>query len=672
MHNEIKENLIILGIVLPFFLLFFSSQNSLFAVSQNLENEKVIISFHDEADFKSIVSEFGLTDLNPVFFGHKDFSKIYSTTVSTAQFKKLQKDTRIKYAELNNKIYASVITANDTFFTTNDREENNQWYLAKIRISEAWEFTKGEGVKVAVIDTGIHAGHIELNDGRVIDGYDSINGTVILANRNSDDNGHGTAVAGVIGAIPNNSKGIAGINWNVRLMPVKALDSQGTGLVGAVANGIVWAVDNEADIINLSLGGPGFAANQTLNNAIRYAYDNDVLIVAAAGNDLVEQGSNLDTNPVFPICSDQGKNMILGVAATDINDRKAEFSNFSINCVDVSAPGKKILTTAFIPSDPADNILIYGSGTSLATPIVSGVAALIKSKNLNLSSVQIRDKILGSTDDIYPFNQTNCLQTSCNGFLGTGRINALKALTPVPISEGSLVRETGTKKIYLVTGGVKRLVTDFVFAQRGFNLADVRLDSNNDLASFITGLVLPPLEGTLIKAEDDPTVYIIHNEVKRALTFLVFSSRDFSFADVKSIPSSEVQQYPTGDWYWPPDGTMVLVSGDPTVYVMDQEVRRPITFFVFTQRKLSFAKVINVTLDEFSHILSSGDIYWMAPLDGTLVKSVSNPTVYIIENGTKRGLTGTAFANRSLNFSLIKSLPQVEIDVIKPGLAIIN
>src|SRR6185436_7864531 len=100
---------------------------------------------------------------------------------------------------------------------------------------------------------------------------------------------------------------------------------------------------NGASIINLSLGGSGFPNNATMANAIAYAYNKNVLIVAAAGNDTASLGLNLDTNPVYPVCADNGQNMVLGVAASDFQDHKAAFSNFGIQCVDITAPGKKIL-----------------------------------------------------------------------------------------------------------------------------------------------------------------------------------------------------------------------------------------------------------------------------------------------------------------------------------------
>jgi len=578
----------------------------------------------------------------------------------------------VSWAESRGTAKAFVITTTDPYFTTDSNTIDKQWYLQKTKIPQAWEYTEGSSsVIVAVIDTGIHASHVELNDGRVIAGYNAITGKDIPANSDSDDNGHGTAVAGVIGAIPNNNKGIAGVNWNIKLMPIKALASDGSGDLVDVSKGIVWAADHGANIINLSLGGSGFPASQILSNAITYAYNLGVLIVAAAGNDLADRGSNLDSAPVYPICADNGQNMVLGVAATDVNDQKVDFSNFGFNCVDISAPGKRILTTAFLPSNPSENVLVYGSGTSMATPIVSGIAALLKSTNVNLSNVDLRNVLLKTADNIDAFNQTACLGGSCNGFLGKGRVNALTAIAPHPITEGSLVRETATGNIYSIRNNAKRLVSTFVFNQRGFDPANVTNEVSGQLASFPTSNPVPPLEGTLIKSVNDPEVFIINQELKRPLTYLVFVSRGLNFADVKTLPDLDVVGFRLGEWYWPPDATMVLVAGNPLVYVMDAQVRRPVTYFVFTQRHLSFAKVIKVTADEFSHVPSPADQYWLPPIDGSLIKSDIDPGIYVIENGARRLLSYDSFVARGYKFNAVKTLPQVEIDVIAPGLPIL-
>ncbi len=655
-----KLTALTLGILMPIFLFAPATQ----AIST--EPIAAVFSLRNNEDREALDARYNLESKHL-------FGTVYKAKVPAQSFEPFKNDPQLVYAEKDGTVSVSELTVtqlvvtDDPFFTTDAAAENKQWYLPKVSIPEAWNYSKGSSnVTVAVIDTGIHASHMELNDGRVIEGYDIIKNQAIFPNSNSDDNGHGTAVAGVIGAIPNNHIGLAGVNWNVKLMPVKTLTAEGTGEISDLAAGIVWAADHGANIINLSLGGPGYGADMTLSNAITYAYEKGVLIVAAAGNDLALNGQNLDATPVYPVCGDNGRNMILGVAATDINDTKAGFSNFGASCVDISAPGKKILTTAYLPSDPSNNILIYGSGTSLATPIVSGIAALIKAQNVNLSNTDIRNIILKTADDIYPVNQTSCLGGSCNGFLGKGRINAAAALRPIPITEGALIRDNITGYIYIVSNKMKRLVSQFVFTQRGF-AADAVTNDNGQLATLAEGIPLPPLDGTLIKAQTDPTVFVIHQEMKRPLTYLVFVSRNYSFANVNNLPDSEVLSYPTGDWYWPPDGTLVLITGNPLVYVMDQQVARPTTYFVFTQRGLSFKKVIAVTEDEFSHVPRPPDAYWLAPLEGTLVKSPEDPGIYVIESGMKRLLSFESFVSRGYNFRNVKTLPQVEMDVIAPG-----
>lgn len=630
---------------------------------------KIIVSVYDARAIAGLASEYGLSHYSKLYGP----GNVYEATMDTSELPILLRDSRVIYAEADEVVSAAalgvsqVITTNDPFFTTDSTAEDKQWYLPKMQVPDAWAYSKGSSnVIVAVIDTGIHASHLDLNDGRVMAGFDMTQNQPIEIGANSDDNGHGTAVAGIIGAVPNNHKGISGVDWNVSLMPVKALDAQGNGDLATISQAIVWAADHSANIINLSLGGAGFPNDITLSNAVSYAFNKGVLIVAAAGNDTAAQGLNLDSEPVYPVCEDNSQNMVLGVAASDFQDHKATFSNFGINCVDITAPGKKILTTGYLPSNPSDDILIYASGTSVATPMVAGVAALIEAEKPSITNKQLRDLILNTADNIDSINFGNCLNASCSGFLGHGRINALSAVVPQPILNNTLVQEESTSRIYLISGGTKRYVSPFVFAQR-FASTPVVAETADLLANYTLGQAVAPITGTLVKGASDPTVYYIDGDYRRPLTYLVFTSRNFSFANVKVMPDTDVATIPTADWYWPPDGTLVLIKGSPTVYVMDQQVVRPVTYFVFTQRRLSFAKVIAVTDDEYSHLPHPKDNYWLAPLDATLVKSATDPTVNVIEAGTKRPISGTAFAARNYKFGNVKILPQAEIDVISPG-----
>src|SRR3989344_3142074 len=601
----IKYRKILGSLLLPVFLLAPLLPNKMM---QNEPNIPITFQIKNFTDNQKIFDRYGLET-------QALFQNICKSRVSDSVFKSMQRDPKIAYAEEDQRVHASVIVTSDPFFTTDAIVEDKQWYLAKTQVPLAWDYTQGtNNVTVAIIDTGIHRSHVELNDGRIIDGFDVMINRPIPLNFDSDDNGHGTAVAGVIGAIPNNNRGIAGINWQVKLMPGKDL--------------------------------------------------------GAAGNDQADKGQNLDATPTYPVCGDNGKNMVLGVAATDINDQKTSFSNFGSLCIDISAPGKRILSTAFLPSSPSNNLLIYGSGTSLATPLVSGVAALIKSTNPNLSNVEIREKLIRTTDSIDWLNQTSCLGGSCNGFLGSGRINALSTIAPPPLADGSLIRSPYTGEIYLISNNAKRPISNFVFAQRGFRQENIITAANNQLVSYHTATPLPPLDTTLIKSENYDEAFVVGSGMKRPLTYLVFISRGYNFANIKILPQSEIDNLPTGEWYEPPDQTMVLVLGDPTVYVIDKGTRRAVTFFVFQQRNLSFSKVINVTPDEFSHIPQSHDSYWLSPLDQTLVKLVYEPSVYVIENGTKRLLSLNVFVSRGYDFRNVVTLPKVEMDVIAAGMPI--
>ncbi|MBX4187914.1 MAG: S8 family serine peptidase [Candidatus Doudnabacteria bacterium] len=656
--NRKKTSLFAIGIMLlmPVFL----------SVPAKAEADtKIFINFAVKKDYD--IADLNLTN-EKFLFGGEDLPDTYQIEAKSSELVRLRNNSNIIYAIQDSELVASRILTNDDYFTTDINETSKQWYLPRIKIPDAWVFGTGtDETTVAIIDTGIHASHVELVDRRVKEGYDVMLSKPIPRNSDSDDNGHGTAVAGVIGGITNNGKGIAGINWDVSLIPVKALDSTGKGSISSISQAIVWAADNGADIINLSVGGNGFGNDQTLNNAVVHAYNKGSVIVAAAGNDLSEHGINLDLSPVYPICADGGDNMVIGVAASDYQDKKAEFSNYGINCVDIIAPGKRILTTTYLPERPSNNTLIYGSGTSLAAPIVSGVAALLKSNNRSLTNEQIKSIILSSTDNIDAVNPNSCSGLSCNGYLGKGRINAYSVLSPQPLLNGTFIREKKSGLVYQVSSGKKRLVYDFVLQQRNFTPANIVTENHNQLRNLETDFPLPPLSGTLIKGDKSATVYFIDGELKRPLTYLVFQSRNFKFSDVKVLPENQIETLPSGEWYWPPDNVMVLVKDDPTVYVMHNGVKRPVTYFVFNQRRLSFASVVRVTQEEFMHIPRAPDVYWLPPLDNTLVKATDSDPVYIIQEGAKRPISGEIFRARNLKFSDIKVLPQTEIDVILSG-----
>jgi thermitase len=251
-------------------------------------------------------------------------------------------------------------------FVPDDPYWNVQWGLRKIHADWAWNTTLGSrGVLVAVVDTGIDYHHPDLAANYVALGYDWVNG----AADPMDDTGHGTHCAGIIAATIGNSVGIAGLA-QVHIMAEKVLDSQGEGYSDWIAEGIIHAVDQGAKIISISFG--DYENSQVIYDAIKYAYDAGVLLVAAAGN----YNSDLE---FYPASYDE----VIAVTATDANDTKASFSDFG-NWVELAAPGVDVYSTYL--NDDYETL----SGASMACPHVSGLAALVMSAYANITADFVR------------------------------------------------------------------------------------------------------------------------------------------------------------------------------------------------------------------------------------------------------------------------------------------
>jgi subtilisin family serine protease len=483
-------------------------------------------------------------------------------------------------------------SVNDPGFSSDPNDVDRQWALYKAHFVDAWgKVPNNNNVVIAEVDTGIDATHEDLSAGQIVPGYNFLTNTIISSSDNSDDNGHGTLVAGVMAATPNNFRGIAGASWNSLIMPLKALDATGAGNSANVAAAIVYAADHGAGVINMSLGGVGFGNDTTLSNAIRYAYGKGLVIIAAAGNDVATTGGNLDVNPVFPICNDNGDNNVIGVTATDINDQKATFANYGKSCVDVSAPGKRILST--INSDPVNhtaskNAYAYASGTSLATPFVSAEAAMIKAVYPTSTNLQIRNRILKSADPIDPLNTTSCNGQSCDGLIGVGRINVLKALdsslvTATVISDGDLVRDTSTGAVYYISGGKKQPVSSFVLSQK-FAYTPIKNADSVALNSFPLGSYALPIDGTVIKSAGNPTVYIIVDGIKRPLTYQVFVQRNIS--QVAVLSDIEVSSWIPGQFMSPVEGTVLKPRSGKALYWVIDGLLHPMNYEFWVNRGL--------------------------------------------------------------------------------------
>lgn len=287
---------------------------------------------------------------------------------------------------------------------------------ADVHATAAWEETKGAAeVVIAVIDTGVDYDHPDLKAKVVSNGRNFITGEGDAA----DDHGHGTHVAGIIAADTNNGQGIAGVAWNCRVLPLKAIDKDGEGFYGPLIDAILWASDNGASVINMSLGGDESA--DALRDALRYAVNRKIVCVASAGND----GVDVD----YPAAYDE---YVLAVAATDYNDARPDWSSPGSQ-VDVAAPGVQILST--LPTwywGPGSLPYGYADGTSQAAPHVAGLAALLKGLRPWLTAKEIMQVIRFTADDVNADGHPGA-----DTFIGYGRVNMERALVPHKL-EGSV------------------------------------------------------------------------------------------------------------------------------------------------------------------------------------------------------------------------------------------
>lgn len=298
----------------------------------------------------------------------------------------------VEYAEPNY-IYTISFIPNDPLFPRQYALQRSQ---SGIDAVEAWDIETGSSrIMVGLLDTGVDYNHEDLK-GRIVKGPNFVN----EGSDPMDDQGHGTHIAGIIAARGNNGKGVAGLCWSCQVMAIKVADVSGASTNAWIAQGLVYAVNHGTQIVNLSLG--GFDPSKTLEQAVRYANSRNVVLVAAIGNESTSQA-------VYPAAYPG----VIAVGATDVNGGRASFSNFG-DYLFLMAPGVSILSTY------RGNSYQGLSGTSMSAGFISGVAALILSKNPSLSSSQVRRILAASTDDLGTFGK--------DPETGYGKINAYKAL----------------------------------------------------------------------------------------------------------------------------------------------------------------------------------------------------------------------------------------------------
>ena len=361
------------------------------------------------ADAHAAATRVGATDSRVVGAGTHVLS-VPSGKVETT-IAALRGNAMVRYAEPDYLISVSM--------TPDDPDYSQLWGLRKVAADEAWDVTTGSNdVVVGVVDTGIDYTHPDLaanvwtNDGSLGHCRAGTHGFDAISNKCDpmDDHFHGTHVSGTIGAVGNNNLGVIGVNAHVSVMGLKFLDSHGSGYTSDAVDAIDWGVKAKQAGVNLRVlsnswgGGP---YSQALKDEIDKAGANDILFVAAAGNNSFSN----DVWAMYP-CGYKAANELC-VAATDKRDRRAYFSNYGVNSVDLAAPGVDILSTV-----PGGGYASY-SGTSMATPHVAGTAALALSQGYQTVSA-LKATILASVDRV----------SSLDGVVRTGgRLDVCKAVS---------------------------------------------------------------------------------------------------------------------------------------------------------------------------------------------------------------------------------------------------
>lgn len=341
----------------------------------------------------------------------------------------------------------------------------------QINAPVAWDQTTGSNdVIVAVIDTGTDLFHPDLNaniwknpgeiagndkdddnNGYVDDYYgwnfvENNNDVSARVDNTADEPGavsHGTITAGLVGAIGDNNLDGVGVNWQVKIMPLRVLSNDGTGVEDNLVKAVNYAIDKHVDVINMS-----FVTDDYLpfaKEALRRAYDQGIVIVASAGNDGVHGQPDMNIDSKYPICLDSGdaENWIIGVTSVDSVDKRSFFADYG-SCVDIVAPGQNIFSTErYVPS--------YGyskefggpwQGNSFSAPLVAGAAALVKSERPDWSAPQIISALLNNTDNI---DSTNPLLI---GKLGHGRLNLGRAITFAMAGKPLIITQAPDNYVY--------------------------------------------------------------------------------------------------------------------------------------------------------------------------------------------------------------------------------
>ncbi len=416
-----------------------------------------------------------VTDIYKDTITLKDSYIIQASTTTDYEIlkSKLENDPNIESLYPNIRIKAHKIP-NDYYYNS-----CQQSIMNLMHIEEGWDITTGDkSIIVAVLDTGADIDNPEISS-RLTNGYDFVNYDPYP----DDDNGHGSHVSGIIGAIGNNGSGIAGLGWNITIMPIKILDNLGEGYTSDLILGIDYARNNGARIINMSLGSE---YTEAIQEAIDNAYNAGCIIVASAGNEDNELTGN---NKVSPVCNDGNNNKVIGVSSLDDNQKKSYFSNYSDNFVDVSAIGEDILSIY------PDNSYKRLSGTSQAAPFVSGLAALLLSIKPSLKQQEVFSLITANcATSIYLENPSYINK------LGSGLVDFYNSLSKI------IIPTTTTQDTTLIYYNAPNPVESNDISKHS---SIFYLESNKYISSFI--ITIYSLSGKKIKTIEHTSLNALYS-----------------------------------------------------------------------------------------------------------------------------------------------------------------
>lgn len=499
------------------------------------------------------------------------------------------------------------------YLANNDTEYASQWSLRNtgqsilgqsgisgIDINFANAYPKIANVpkgntKIAVIDTGVTI--IPELSGQVISGYNAINSS----NNSSDDNGHGTFVSSIIASRVNNNSGIAGVNDRVNILPIKVLAANGEGYLSDLIKGIQYAIDQNANIINLSITSTAF--NSILNNIIEEAYQKGIIVIAAAGN----SGINITSPSVSPFNNDGNKNWVIGVEALDNRGNRPSYSNYGLG-VDVVAPGDKII------GYNNNNALEYRSGTSMAAAVVTGV--------------------LSAWRDYYGSLNTDEAHNLINSTSKSGRLISMdNAMVRRNYPNGSLIR-TSNSGVYVVRQGIKRPIIDpSIFLSYYYKWEDIVVISDASFNSIPTGSALPLREGTLIADRDK--VYVIEQSIKRPIASPeVFLGLGYKWGNISTPSNAVLSLHTTGaivsDINKIPNGSVVFSEGTGA-YLIENGKKRPFNTPYTYLTRYSWNDLMQIRRDLLNSFPTATEVY---PQEGSIIRDEG--AVYWVENNTKR------------------------------------